>query len=239
MTIRIVTHCYAIELPQYASFLSAQLWSIKNYAPEGTKVTIVTNMEDKRTIDVYNQWKYQIPEGSVHLLFLHQKELFNRAIGRNMVALKQNENVVWFTDADHVFGEGCLQSVLLQIKAKHHMKHIYYPNRIKIHKDHQLGDECWQKLEKEGKFEINENDFEKKRYNRAIGGVQIVPGHLAREHGYLNDYPQFRQPTDGSKPFPSFVDDVKFRGFCHNRWGSFPLQVPNLYRLRHTRVTYK
>lgn len=236
MSIRIVTHCYAGALPQYAYFLKAQLWSIEQFAPKDTKISVCCSPGDGLTCDVLAQYREPL-KGQLFILFLAEQELFNRSIGRNIVALRQKEDIVWFTDVDHVFLGDCLTS--LQMQMLNAEWGIYFAKYIKIHKYHQIGDSYWKTIRDEGNFFVDENDFETKKYNRAIGGVQIVPGDMARKHGYLNDQPQFRRPTDGKKPFPSFKDDVRYRAACVNRYKAQALKLPNLYRLRHTETTYQ
>ena len=81
------------------------------------------------------------------------------------------------------------------------------------------------------------DDFIVKQYRRAIGGVQIVRGDYCREFGYLDGY---RKWMMGSKePFSDFRDDVKFRKDILNKGSGKGIDIPELYRIRHTEITYR
>lgn len=236
MSIEIVSHCYAVDLPQFAYFLDAQLWSLETYAPPGTKISICCWLDDELTCETIVKHQHQ-DRLDITMLFLSRKDLFNRAIGRNFAALRTKADIIWFTDVDHVFGGGCLTCLEKQMERSQAVLH--YPSEIKINKTHQVGDKYWNQIKDEGRFYLDTDDFITKLYNKAIGGVQIVPGDFARKYGYLNDNPRALKKTDGVKPFPSFRDDVKFRKFCEAQGETKKLQLPNLYRLRHTQTSYQ
>lgn len=236
MSVEIVTHCYAYDLPQYSYFLEAHLWSLETFAPQGTKVSICCWLDDELTCETAAGHQHQ-SKIDITMLFLSRKDLFNRAIGRNFAALRTERDIVWFTDVDHVFGEGCIQALEQQMKMSNAILH--YPSSIKIHKTHALGDECWNQLRELGRFRLNEDDFEEKVYNKAIGGVQIVPGDFARKYGYLNENKRSLRQTDGKQPFPSFRDDVQFRRYCEAKGETRKIELPNLYRLRHSKTSYQ
>lgn len=239
MSVRIVTHCYGLELPQYSYFLDAQLWSLREFAPIGTCITICLWLEDFLTQSIIKRHEGIDSEKlEIRLLMTsHKGDLFNRAILRNVAAKRSTEDVVWFTDVDHIFGEGCLQALEEQMKNTEGVLH--YPESLLIHKDHETGDKYWKRLKDDSYFYLNQNDFQPMQYHKAIGGVQIVPGWFARKYGYLDHSDKLLKPTDGTKPFPTFRDDVKYRKFCSYHGPTVKLQLPNLYRLRHTEVTYK
>ena len=87
---------------------------------------------------------------------------------------------------------------------------------------------------------VDPSDFTVKHYNRAIGGIQIVPRWYLTQYGYLRDMEKYQTPSpDKNKPFPCFRDDVVFRSQCAENGRILPIQLPNLYRLRHSKTTYQ
>jgi len=111
MSIRIVTHCYARELPQYARFLQCQLSSFVLYPPNvPIKIHVFLTPEDARTHRVID-WFCDYTPLSLSLTYLPAGQLWRRSIGRNIAAKQAEEELVWFTDVDHLFGDGCLDAL--------------------------------------------------------------------------------------------------------------------------------
>lgn len=252
MSIRIVVHAYAKQLPQYAVFLRAQLSSLIKYKPATVMcyVSVCCNGQDERVMRVIQDFA-PLMGRSLHVLLLPEPELFRRSIGRNRIALSSKEEICWLADADHLFGPGCLASLWNQWKMIEGPV-IAWPKSLLIQSHHVLGDDFVQdNLDTTGLIEMSDIGiaefcnqepspmFEEKKYHSAIGGVQIVSGSFMREHGYLRDSPKWQQPRTDGKPFGDFRDDVKFRSFCLSKMKGVALDIPHLYRLRHTAVTYK
>lgn len=242
--IEIVSHCYAKTHPQYSVFLRAQLSSIVTSLKE-TKVcvSICCCPNDKNTVKVLDEFQEILGE-KLHRINLAEILLFRRSIGRNIVAKQTEADLVWFSDVDHVFGSGCLLSLqeIWNKKTFETSKEIslMWPETIQIHKDHLIGDVFWKSNENaKGLISINPDDFVPKHYTKSIGGVQIVSGWYARSHGYLDRHEKWQRPVSGDKPFPDFRDDVKFRGVCATDGVVEKIQLPNLFRLRHSETTYK
>lgn len=240
MKIEIVTHCYAGKLPQYAALLHYQLSSLVLHPPKKAEVSYC--LYSARTDAIVNKtFDYAIASESpewIEGVWIPNSELFNRAIGRNWSALDTDADIVWFCDCDYVFGEGCLDALAEQWNGGP----LCYPQHVNIHKTHAIGDATIAKqldrFERDdfSPSEINPGDFEKRKEHKPYGGLFLVRGDWCREHGWLNDKPEFRQPVDGDKPFPSFRDDVAFRK-QFDSWTA--LDLPNLYRLRHSKTTYQ
>lgn len=244
MSIHIVTHAYAGNLPQYAVFLKAQLSSLVLYPPTvDTKITVCYCPEDDLVTEVLSEMRQLMERGMLIRLPLPKGALFRRSIGRNEVALLQKADIVWFTDVDHFFHAGCLNQ--LQCIWDDFGKDrpvLTYPMDLLVHKNHEIGDKfCETYKDFPGLVDINAGPdcFSNKNNNRAIGGIQIANGGFVRKFGYLNNLPKWRRPADGMKPFPDFRDDVKFRHYCSGHGRVEPIELPGLYRLRHTEVTYK
>lgn len=245
MSIHVVTHVSAITLPQYAVFLRAQLSSLYFQRHETQiTVTVCFNQYDEAVTEVLEDFSGDLDGLDLVLYTMEEETLFRRSIGRNQVGLSTQSDLVWYTDVDHYFGIGCL-STLEKIWSQFKIKPVLvWPREIKIHKDHVTGDEFWKSDadERLGRYRDfgKEEDFIPKQYDRAIGGVQIVSGEFSRKHGYLKSQPKWLEPlTDVSKPFPCFQDDVKFRKDCQSKGIVCPIDLPNLYRFRHTETTYQ
>lgn len=249
MSILIVTHCYAETLPQYAVFLRAQLGSLAAHPPKcDWKICVCHFLDDRDVVERLYSYKSLLGDHLYGIGFGTKGELFRRAIGRNIAALDSNEaEIVWFTDVDHVFGEGCIDSLLetwrtLQWNAQTVGEPVamVYPKTIQIQTEHARGDRF---VEEQLKHPTlcpfpDDAEWETKKYDRAIGGIQICNGNLVRQHGYLNGT-KWIQPTDGTKPFPSFGDDKAFRNRMAELGKIVPIELPNLFRLRHTKTTYQ
>ena len=240
-SIEIVTHCWAEKYPLFAGALCHQLSSLILHKPEtiAVRLTICLTEMDHYTMEILgnpyeNPWK----EIDIRILSISKEDLGRRCIGRNIVAKQTKADVVWFTDVDHVFGDGCLETLAwMEWPAGASM---VFPSQLRIHKDHETGDVALRSaLDDPRVIDIKVEDFIPKTYNRAIGGVQIVQGDFARKHGYLHGDPKWQRPRTDGKPFGDFRDDIAYRGYC-KRFGEIKaIDLPNLYRLRHTETTYQ
>lgn len=239
-SVRIVTHCHASNLPQYAVFLQYHLSSLTRCLDDvELSATVCYTPDDFKTSVALNWFAHNHPDFPLKRIALDPGELFRRSIGRNLAALDSHETLVWFADVDHVFMSGCFTELLKCWNELEDPKPaMIYPGTIKIHATHALGDELVRTYDPEGDFKIKREDFVDKHYNRAIGGVQIVAGEVARVYGYLHGSKKYQKPTDGKHPFPSFRDDIAYRSFCGMMGGVKKVQFDGVYRLRHSAKTY-
>lgn len=231
MSFRIVTHCYARELPQYAVFLDYQLRAIDSVQGFPIVVSVCCTGNDRPTWEVLNNYvKLQCKSFILDIICLPERELWRRSIGRNKAALNNSEDFVWFTDVDYL----PIAEFFRDVPELFGDASMIYPQQIYIHREHAIGD----RLVMGGRIEWKK-DFEIKTFNRAIGGVQIVRGELAREIGYLKNHEKWQTPVD--EPFKNFRDDLVFRKECKARGEIRGVHFDpiSLYRLRHTQVTYK
>lgn len=243
MSIRIVSHCYAAHLPHYAEFLKYQLSSlVLNPAPCPVAITVCCAGSDRATMDVLLEFQLKITprpfELRIHTMPL--PSLGRRAIGRNAVALESTEDLIWFCDVDHVFGPGCLAALWkLWAKWEGERPAMIFPRHIKIHKDHATGDAAAAAASRTtGLVAINPDEFIDKTYNRPIGGIQIVDGAFARKWGYLPDS-KWQEPRTDGLPFADFKDDVAFRSQVKVHGRIEGIELPGLFRLRHSTMTYQ
>ena len=108
MQLHIVSHCYAVELQQYATALKYQLSSLVIYPPKiRTVIEVCCVDEDRKTTDVLDWF---ICNTNLHIIFtrLSLPDIYRRGIGRNLAALSSHAELVWFTEVDHIFGEYCI-----------------------------------------------------------------------------------------------------------------------------------
>lgn len=235
--LHIVTHCYSAELPQYAMALRYQLSSLVLHPPKvRTLVEVCCVEEDSETMDVID-WFTCNTNLYLCISRLTLPQISRRSIGRNLAALRSHAELIWFTDVDHVFGEGCIDSLWREWESMPYFVSMIYPKSIQINKTHALGDWYLSSSAQAELVDINPGDFTDKFYDRAIGGVQIVPGSLARQYGYLNHEPQYQTPLE--KPFSSFQDDVVYRRWCGTKGPVVAVNIEGLRRIRHSRTTYQ
>ena len=235
--IDIVTHAWAGRYAHYAYALNYQLSSLVLHPSKHlSSMVVCCNKDDRLVNDVLQFFSDKLP---LNVMAMELPELGRRSIGRNKAALSTSADAVWFTDCDHVFHEGCLD----------HAANVLWPdwapmvfaNRIMIHRDWITGDAALAKAAHPCVVDINPSEFIEKKYNRAIGGVQIVQGDFAREHGYLRDNPRWQSPYTGIRGFDSCTCDKAYRRFISEqgpRNAVLPITPPGLYRLRHTQTTH-
>ena len=240
--IHIVTHAYAMQLPQYAVFLRAQLSSLILYSQDvDTRITVCFMPEDEAVVKVLDSLEPELGDRLIRLS-LNYGELTRRAIGRNKAALASTADLVWFADADYFFGPRCLWT--LDYIWSHYppvtRPRLLFPDGVKIQATHQLGDEFWKKhQDADGLIKPDFSEFIWKPYFKAIGGAQIANGDDARLFGYLHEHPHWQVPCPiGDKPFCT-LDDTKYRRAISSRGQIERISLPGLYRLRHSQVSYR
>jgi len=240
----IVSHCYAAELPQYAAMLVYQASSLVFYKPKVCKVRLVVCMWDDREIDknLYDTTTGKVVEQAKNwmpckVIRMARGKIGRRCIGRNRASLLTQADFVWFADVDQVFRDGILDRLVQMPWPKE--ASMVYPREIKIHRDWTTGDERALDIDLDNPLltDIDPSEFVSKIYRKAIGGVQIVRGDFARRYGYLSGETKWTRPTD--KPFSDFRDDTAYRRRCSELGPIVPVDLPGLYRLRHTKTTYQ
>ena len=234
MSIEIVTHCWAKNVPQYATFLRAQLSSIIAYEPcVEHSVTVCYSEDDPFTTGVVLEYQHRM---NLKKMPMENNRLWRRCIGRNAAAMDSKHDVIWFTDCDYLFGRWCLESVVGSWHANQ-KPDLMWPEIYLANNDKTRIDEFSKVNEKStGDILPCLDGWVYKRFDRAIGGVQIVSGKYARQHGYLHKSKRWHRPAE--TPFPDFRDDVVFRETLLKQGRAVPIQPPNLFRMRHTEVGY-
>jgi len=241
--IEICTHCYAADHPLFAAALAYQISSIVLHRPRCETLVSVCRLkraEDEATADV--MW-WMINMGSLQSHIFTRERLGRRAIGRNVVAKSSNADYLWFADADYVFRDGCLDSVVKQFDAMPNDVVCVYPKTVMISRDHATGDRTlamMTALSRKGKaplLDIDPSEFVENKHRFAIGGMFIVRGDFARKYGYLDDNKKFQTPSPTM--FPDTRCDIAYRKFCQQHGRIVGIDLPEVYRLRHSVSSYR
>lgn len=227
MKLELVSHCWHYSRP-----LIFQLSSLFLYPPRSLQVTmtVVHSPSDANTVAVLHYFA-SIPTPA-HVVLrpwpLADELVTRRMIGRNQVALATEADWIWFTDCDYVFREGCLDAIGAWEPASG--RQLFFPQSVHQSRDHASGDrELDRVFAAPSVMDITPSEYEPKQYSRAIGGVQVVSGALARELGYCRDSRFQLVPSAAWVPTK---DDIWFRRVVGTP--GKPMPVPNLYRIRHS-----
>lgn len=238
--ITIVTHCWAVDKPQYAVFLRAQLTSILTRTPDiDAEIVVCCYTNDDATMGVLRDLKFPMSISAV--LSMSPNSVWRRAIGRNSAirtSAAKDSDLMWFTDCDYLFGDRCLGDIY-EAWMKHGQPAMIFPKGYYAHADKAAVD-VWveNNINPPSPMIIpDRTPMVWTRCGRAIGGLQCVSGAWAREHGYLPNS-KWQNPPD--RPFPDFRDDVAFRKSITAADGRIVGidHLAGFYRLRHTEVGY-
>lgn len=236
-SIEIVTHAYSPkEVPIYHLLLQLQLSSLIQAPPAiDTMMTICYSPEDELTTKVIDWFEYE--KRGIQSLFLKRiplskENLFRRAIGRNIVALQSEADVIWMTDCDYLFTD----SSTLQLAHYHCINsklNMVRPETYYIHRSHGFGDLLIERLAPNPPqhLKLDPDHFIIRKEKKAIGGVQIVKRSAIKEIGYLNGT-KWTHPVQANKGFKQCRCDVPFRKTVGP---SEAVDIPGVYRIRHSR----
>ena len=234
MKVEIVTHCWAKHHSQYARLLAYQCKSIADHPPSRVDVTLTVccSQEDEHTCRIVRGWQSPInyegyltgSEMTLRPWFMPVDMLLPRAIGRNAAARSSSADVCWWTDADYLFGRGCLDSLEQLVGSDP----LYFPQRTWISRDHAIGDRY---IHHDTLLPIDLADFTAKNERRAIGGLQISPSRVAHA-GYCPDSKWQKPAPPGTDTIIGFGADAAYRRQLGTK--GMPIDVPNLFRIRHS-----
>lgn len=243
--IEIVSHVYAGPLKQYATMMRFQISSLLLYPALNDlihyRAFVADRENDPATWEVIDMME-PLLAASINcyatFTILPLGELFRRAIGRHRACCELGDrvNIVWFTDVDYVFGEGCIEAIAMNtIDDK--MPELSYPEYYYINNDHETGDRLCSEAEAQenGLLKVDKKDFARRR-GRAIGGQFIVRADVARR-GYVGTKKlKWLATVDPDDGFHQCRCDVQFKATMKEQdrtWEAIPL--PNVMRIRHTR----
>lgn len=238
-TIEIVSHCYGGDLTIYPNLLRAQGLSLINHSMHKCKVvwTICYNQKDAGVLAVLEELEAALYSRNVKIrrIILSLGGLFERAIGRNIAAMGSEADCVWFCDCDYLFNGRCLDCAIDE--ASIHNDTVVYPKFLYI-TTHARGDGIISKMEERQDLTIDDMSlFYVNTQNKAIGGIQIVSGDLARSRGYLHTMNKWQRPReDTSRGKFSTRSDVKFRSYIGTTASSS--SIVGTHRIRHSKRSY-
>ncbi len=238
MKIEVVVHCFdQPEVPIYSKLLHYHLSGFALHPPKDCEVNVVVccSAEDEATIGRINEYKKHEHPVRIYDCLMPLGILFRRAIGRDIVALDTEADLVVFTDCDYVWRGEAFDALANLYRAGQRTVgtwvNMVHPRIVNIHNRHSAGDmyiAVARAMTIPG--EINLDDFIPRKEKRAWGGIQIMSGSYCRKHGYGCD-PRWLKPVDPEKGFQSCRGDVSAR---RNAGGSTAIDIPGVYRLRHT-----
>ncbi len=191
--------------------------------------TVCYNGDDKPTKEVLDYFRTMLPE--LRSYPMNMPELLNRAIGRNIQALRTAADVVWFCDADYVFGDGCLDAAA---NMDFRGDKLVYPRLTMFSRRKWVGDKYADAVADGPQIvDIKKKDFKPHLPGVATGGIQIVSGDVARDFGYCNKRDFRREPQDPNSGWLATKSDKTFRRSLGTETGT-AVDIPNLFRLRQS-----
>lgn len=227
--VEIVVHCW-----RYSNLLAYQASSLALYPPAGdVRVTLAVycSREDNRTIALLDRLaKSDLPENvAIDRRTLETPLLMRRAIGRNLAARSTTAEVVWFADCDILFRSETFATLFKEIEANPEGT-LYHPRKVFTNSYWADGDEAIEVAKASiGWIDIDKAKYQPRIYGRAIGGLQIVRGEVARKHGYV-PLDRFQRPA---ATWRNTTEDIHFRrllGPPH-----YAIDLPGVYRIRHSK----
>jgi hypothetical protein len=225
MKLQLVTHCW-----NYGRLLNYHLSSFALYPPKNLSLTVTVfySAEDERTCEVLRYFDQQkIENVTWHWWKLEQGQLFRRAIGRNMAALSNQADWVWFSDCDQVFHRGCLDALPDELDRCD--SDLVFPRNVSVSQHHKQRSQIFDDLDQNPcLLDIDPEEFSPQHHTRAIGALQIVRGSVLRETGYCKDIPKYMKPP---KRWRKTFEDVQFRKTLGT--DGTPIELPGLFRIEH------
>lgn len=225
--IEIISHCFG---PKYASLLNYHLSSlVLNETRKTTVVATIIYIAGDHTTEIILEYFKKIDRPWIRWNFIPMtaQMVYQRPIGRNITARLTNADIVWFADCDHMFGDNCLDTLY-----PFPGDGIYYPNTLlacgRRYTIHAINTIIKCEMVTPNILDIDKTQFTPISIKRAIGGLQIVSGDIARKYGYLPDDEKWQHPLkkysrdDGSA---FWRDQLITSGVTHEKF-----TLPNLYR---------
>lgn len=227
MSLEIVSHSWHYSRP-----LIFQLSSLYLFPPSKTAVTMTVfySETDPNTAEVLHFFAGQPRPNKVTLRSwpLPPDRITRRMIGRNLAALATEADWVWFTDCDYVFRAGCFDSFSHWNPAPEGL--LFYPKHTHASRSHEDGDSELERVASRVRLvDVDPKKYRVTSLRRAIGGIQIVRGEVARRMGYCR---QSRYHQIPSATWAHNRDDIWFRRSLGT--AGIPMEVPEVYRIRHS-----
>ena len=227
LRLEIVSHCW-----RYGHLLSYQLSSLVRHRTEKLDITMTVYFcpEDASTLRVLRFFgDMQLPGITWDWRALPREKLFRRGIGRNLAAKSTRADWIWFTDADIVFQEKCLDTLADLLQGRNDA--LLFPETTfgtaLLPEDDPL---LIRGPEDPTLLEMPQSAFSL-RYGphvSAKGAFQITHGDLARGCGYCETIPLYQSPA---MRWRKTYDDSAFRWLIGTR--GTPLDLPGVCQIRH------
>lgn len=225
LRLEIVSHCW-----QYSRLLNYQLSSLVLHRPREVDVamTVFYSPEDtdtRRVLDFHAS--HDLPGVEWNPRPLERNRLFRRAIGRNLAARETSADWILFTDCDVLFRDDALDALAGVLRRRD--DRLLFPREHFISELLTEGDPM---LRPPAQFPLVE-DIDPSRFipevrDRAVGGLQIVRGDIARAAGYCADIPLYQRPVD---KWQKTYEDRTFRWLLGTPGTG--IDVRGFYRIRH------
>ena len=227
LSIEIVSHCW-----NYAHWLRFQLSSLVLHPPRQTRVvmTVIHSPEDKGTVELLAEYgRMMIPNVVWNWVPVDKSKLFRRAIGRNLRAKATTADWIFFTDCDQMFYEGSLDALGESLQGRRDF--LVFPRVA----------QCSQRISDPSEVTVDRGSgadakvvaidtslFHPVVHQKAVGGLQIVHGDVARAVGYCESLRFYQTPQNG---FTNTYEDRAFRWLLGTH--GIPVDIPHVYRIEH------
>ncbi len=227
LKLEIVSHCW-----RYGHYLIYQLSSLVTHRTDKFDITMTVfhAAEDEavtRVLDYFG--RMEVPGITWNWQALPKEELFRRAIGRNLAAKSTKADWIWFTDADILFHENCLDTLADLLQGRDDA--LVHP---RIGLGTALLDDDDEILVK-GRGEPTVLDIPIGKFSpyggpreKAKGPHQITHGDIARACGYCDGIRHYQTPEVRWK---KTYEDRAFRWLIGTH--GTPLDIPNVCQIRH------
>ena len=239
MIVEVVSHLWAGQLSQYAKQACYHLTTFSAHPPENCIVmaTICYSPDDDlavKVVEYFYKMRYMNLRVGYRLKPMPSSKLWRRAIGRNEIAKETIADVVWFTDIDYLMLDNCLDRLCEIVTADNGKHDVFYPKTVHTHHKHSIGDRYCDEFGSDPRLaQVDRKDFFPRPMRKAIGGIQIVTGDVARRDGYLPNT-RFQNPITDGKGFRSCKGDPVWRS-QYDGSRKLGIDLPGVYRIRHTK----
>jgi len=225
--LEIVSHCW-----RYGHFLTYQLSSLVNNPTDKLDITMTVfhapgDEAVTRVLDYFGAM--DVPGITWNWQPLPREQLFRRSIGRNLAAKRTTADWIWFTDADILFYDGCLDTLAERLQGRDDS--LVFPV-IGLGTSLLPDDDEILEAGRRGPalLEIPLDAF--KPYggprDKAKGPHQITHGDIARACGYCESIGLYQQPAERWK---KTYEDRAFRWLIGTH--GTPLEIPAVCQIRH------
>jgi len=227
LKLEIVSHCW-----RYAHYLIYQLSSLVSHRTDRFDITMTVfyAAEDEAVTAALDYFgRMEVPGISWNWRPLPREQLFRRAIGRNLAARSSEADWVWFTDADILFHEGCLDTLARLLQGRD--DRLVHP-RIGLGTELLEDDDPILQEGRAGPAVLNIPLSRFRPYGgprkKAKGPHQITHGDIARACGYCDSIRYYQTPADR---WMKTYEDRAFRWLIGTH--GTPLDIPNVCQIRH------